>query len=247
MKDIILFVGPIAVGKTEAVRYLTDCVKQSKISVHKHARTDAQCICRIVLSDDKAGGKHHTHTWCKDTNGHLHTTHKERIPFISTDGEIPTKLRYMMFRTLNTLPKSKLLWFIEWAGGKNIYPKRHPWAQANFSYAAIVSDMKTSPRYKRWINRVRAVVHITATRDTRRSLNNKTAAFQLKSVKNGTKGWKRNSETFALFGKDDFSSSGFEHIFLTNKIPVYTIRNNGTPRFYTRLNALATTLFPRYH
>lgn len=65
----------------------------------------------------------------------------------------------------------------------------------------------------------------------------------IQASEEGTGKWKKSEEVLRFYGKDDFEESGLADFFRQHDIPVYTVVNDGTPRFFERLSNVFNKIF----
>ena len=65
----------------------------------------------------------------------------------------------------------------------------------------------------------------------------------IQASQEGTGKWQKSDKVLNFYGRDDFEESGMKQLFLDAGIPVYEVVNDGTPRFFRRLEAVFVKIF----
>jgi hypothetical protein len=240
-KDIIIVTGCNAVGKTTATNYLRNLASSRKIPYENKIIADSQCLLEAMEKDDKKKGLHHTHDWCKShSTGHRHDKDHLIFPFTVIDNGLPDNMRKTFFKKLAKLPQKNTYWFVEWAGGVNI----HPDSPVNYSYAYVKYMLEKGLLQDKWLKRVKAIIHVTAEKEIRFTLNKQRKipfSVRPEAIEEGTAFWQKNEQVLDFYGKDDFSQ--IEELFLSENIAVHKIENNGNCSFFENLEKIADTVF----
>lgn len=247
LKDFLLLVGVTSTGKTTSTEILKEFARSKNIPHEKRTLSDAQSIIRSVKEDDELGGYHHTHTWCIDkNNGHHHKNDEPIVPFIVTDNVIPEKMMRDFFKCLETTPITGKIYFVEWAGGINTYPKSDVLSKIDFSYTKTHKLIKNGTLPHKWLDRVISIIHLLANDDTRLLLNKKTPSFVDTAQAPYQVGWKRDEVTLRFFGSDDYGSSGLRTSFNKRGIKTYKIKNDASIAFYGKLKRISERIFENH-
>ena len=229
-RDIIIVTGCNAVGKTSASCYLKERVSsENKLAVSKHV-ADSQSLLAAMQQDDQTGGLHHTHDWCKGDQGHSHRDGEPLFPFTVLDNTLPDNMRTHFFEKLVSLSAGEL-WFVEWAAGVNT--NSSPLSQIDYSYATARKTLEEMDIASSLLKRILAVVHIEAEMPVRTCLNRRRSlptSLTAEEIGHGTAFWQKDEVVLQFYGEDDFHN--IKGLFKGEGIPIHTIENDGTPRFF---------------
>ncbi len=240
--DIILVTGRNMVGKTTAIYHLKKYIDLDKI--HNEIITDSQYLFESMMQDDKSGGIHHTHSWCeKSSRGHKHNSREDEpiFPFTVTDNTIPDSTFHLFFTALNNLPHiNNKIYFVELAGGRNTLFKDESGSDINYSYAKIKRIYQENLKYRKWMERVRTVIHITAADETRQILKHRRLMHFPKDLAKNTASWLIDERVLQFYGYDDFFE--IQGLFDSSGVTVHDIKNDGSVFFFDRLNCLSKEL-----
>lgn len=242
-KDIILIMGQNAVGKTTALRYLTGIAEQRGIVYEPQPISDFLFILKQTLIDDARGGFHHYHNWSQVKNGgHSHTNGEATIPFAITHNDLVDGMQEELLTTISLLPKSEKLCFVEWTGGINTNSPEEPASQVDFSFGRVSRKIREDLLPLQWLNRVHAVIHITAGTNTRFFFNTKDSDCPSSQILSGQASSWRISTVLKLFGQDDFSK--IKPFFKRAGVPfICNVYNKGDEGFYKDLRQISDLIF----
>ncbi|GAC1557741.1 MAG: hypothetical protein NVS2B2_15440 [Ktedonobacteraceae bacterium] len=231
-RDIIIVTGCNTVGKTSASCHLKERIApQHTFSMSQHV-ADSQSLLEAMQQDDRTGGFHHTHDWCvKGSKGHSHEHGKALFPFTVLDNKLPNDMRTHFFEKLVSLSATGELWFAEWAAGVNT--NSSPLSLIDYSYATARKTLEETNMSSCLLKRILAVVHIEAEMPVRSRLNRQRSLPStsiVEEIQHGTAFWQKDEIVLQFYGKDDFYT--IADMFKDEGIPMYTIKNDGTPRFF---------------
>jgi hypothetical protein len=240
-RDIIIVTGSNAVGKTTASNYLRKLATSYNIPYESRIIADSQCLFEAMQKDDRIHGLHHIHDWCEPgEQGHIHDLDHPVFPFTVTDNELPDRMRKSFFKKLAKLPSTNKFWFVEWAGGINTNPD----SLIDYSYSHVKFMLEKRMLPDKWLKRVKAVIHVTATNEVRFALNKqRTIPFSAcpEAIERGTAFWQKNEQVLGFYGKDDFSE--IEDLLGNASITISKIENNGSSSFFEDLETVAKKIF----
>jgi len=149
----------------------------------------------------------------------------------------------LFFARIQKHPFTNHFILAEYSGGANSYSFDHRLHKADFSYETTYKRFRKKMLPTTWMKRVKGIVYIKARQATRHVLNALSDVPEESGIMTGKKGWKRMPETFRLFGKDDFISSGFAEACTLHGGKIYTIHNDGTGKYYDSLNRVASLIY----
>lgn len=243
--DMIIITGCNSVGKSTTSNYLLKLATSYKIPHENRIVDDSQCLFEAMQLDDREGGLHHTHDWCKkNAPGHTHNLDQPIFPFTVTDNELPNRMRIHYFTKLTNLPITGKLWFAIWSAGVNTNPPADPTSRVDYSYATVKKLLLEGSLPDGWIKRTKAIIHLKADFSVRIALNKlrplPTSAEQEAQEKDSAF-WLKDERVLRFYGFDDFSE--IEGLFETASASIHTIENDGGNHFYTYLEALGDALF----
>lgn len=242
-KDIILIAGQNAVGKTTASSYFMQVAKERGIAYEPRPIDDFSFLYAQTIKDDVSGGHRHYHDWSGErSQGHSHANGEARIPFVVTHTALSDSMHNAFFNAIASLPQTGKFWFVEWTGGCNTNPPGNPAAQADFSFTRA-SKMLNEGRWPlQWLERIHAVIHISADTRTRFLLNTEDSEYPLLKESSGQTLVRRITTVLEIFGRDDFSS--IEPLFRDAGIElIFSLRNMGDSQFYDKLVRIGDSLF----
>lgn len=242
-KDLVLITGQNAVGKTTAFRYFTWIAEQRGIAYEPEPISDFLFILKQALMDDERGGFHHYHNWSESKiGGHSHANGEATIPFAVTHNGLVESMQEDLLKTITTLPRFEKLRFVEWTGGINTNPPEEPASQVDFSFKRVAKKLQEDLLPVQWIERVHAVIHISAETTTRVFFNTKDSDDQSPQILLGHASARRMSTVLDLFGHDDFykvapffKKAGVRFIF--------NMCNKGDEGFYEDLERISDVIF----
>ena len=242
-KDVVLIVGQNSVGKTTAFRYLTQFAQRQGIQYEADPVSDFFFLLNQTLKDDETGGFCHYHDWSEGRGcGHSHDHGEAKIPFVITHNELVDGMHDDFLNTITHLPRSGKLWFVEWTGGVNTNPLGKPVSQVDFSFDRIVKKLHEGCLPFEWIERVHAIIHISAEKATRYIFNVKDTKHQPLEIFSGQVSARRVETVLELFGRDDFSS--IEPMFNETRIKyIFDVYNKGDEQFYANLETIGELIF----
>lgn len=242
-RDIILIIGQNAVGKTTALRYLTRLAQQRGIAHEPEPISDFLFILKQTLKDDKQGGFRHYHNWSQEkTSGHDHENGEATIPFAVTHSALVDGMQEEFLKTLTFLPRFGKLHFVEWTGGINVNPPEEPASQVDFSFNRIANKIQEDLLPLQWIERVHAVIHISAATAIRIFFNTKDCDGQSLQILSGRASARRIPAVLNLFGHDDFCK--IEPFFRSADVRyIFHMCNKGDDGFYQDLREISEVIF----
>jgi ABC-type cobalamin/Fe3+-siderophores transport system ATPase subunit len=242
-KDIVLIIGQNAVGKTTAIRYLSWIAEQRGIVYEPKPISDFFFLLNQTLMDDKLGGFRHYHSWSQcQSSGHSHANGEPTIPFAVTHNDLVDGMQRELLQTITLLPRFEKLQFVEWTGGINTNPPEESVSQVDFSFYRISKKLKEDLLALQWIERVRAVIHISAETTTRFFLNTKDSNHRSSRILSGQASARRISTVLQLFGHDDFSK--IEPFFKKAGVRfIFNVCNKGDHDFYKDLRRIGGLIF----
>ncbi len=242
-KDIILIIGQNAVGKTTAFRYLTWIAEQRGIVYEHKPISDFFFLLQQTLIDDERGGFHHYHNWSKvKSGGHSHANGEPTIPFAVTHNDLVDGMQEEFLHAITLLPRLEKLQFVEWTGGINTNPLEEPASHVDFSFNRVAKKMQEDLLPLQWIERVHAVIHISAQTTTRFFFNTKDSTDQSSQILSGQVSARRISTVLNLFGYDDFAK--IEPFFRRAGVRfVFSVCNRGDDGFYRDLRGIGDVIF----
>lgn len=247
MKDIVLIVGQIAVGKTTASSYLMQLAREQGIAYEPTPIDDFPHLFEQVWKDDISGGHRHYHDWSGEgSEGHSHAHAEPYIPFVVTHTDLVDGMYTNFFNFITEQSQTGKLRFVEWTGGKNTNPPDRPAARADFSFTRAYEMIKEGHWSDRWLERILAIVHITADRETQLLLNTKNSEHPSFKESSDQVVGRRIKAALDIFGEDDFSS--IKLLFrgrVDNKL-IFDVCNKGGKEFYDRLEAISDSLFKKF-
>jgi hypothetical protein len=235
--------GQNAVGKTTAFRYLTGVAQQRGIVYDHQPVSDYLFILQQTLMDDKRGGFCHYHNWSQvKCGGHSHENGEPTIPFAVIHNDLVDAMQEELLKTITLLPRLGKLRFVEWTGGINTNPLEEPVSQVDFSFNRVSKKIKENLLGFEWVERVRAVIHISAGTTTRCLFNTKDCLSQSPQILLGQASAKRIPTVLKLFGHDDFAK--IEPFFQEAGVPfVFDMFNRGDDGFYEELREISDVIF----
>jgi hypothetical protein len=240
--NIIIITGQNSVGKTTAFNILSQEANGYGISYETQPVSDFLHLLNNVRKDDEAGGFHHYHEWTAEKKGgHSHRNKEPEVPFIVIGNKVIDGMFSDFFAFLSELPQSKNIYFAEWTSGININPPYEPASQVDCSFKKIAQSLQSGFLQRAWLNRVKAVIHPIADKDTRYDLNERKHSFLLQDLEEGNISPKKPRQVLDIFGKDDFSE--IEGLFHSKNIPTYTIQNDANTLFIENLQEISKELF----
>jgi hypothetical protein len=242
-KDIVLIIGQNAVGKTTAFRYLIWLAKQRGIVYEPEPISDFFFLLKQTLMDDEQGGFRHYHSWSPEKScGHSHKNGGATIPFAVTHNEIVDGMQEEFLQAITLLPRLEKLRFVEWTGGININPPEELVSRVDFSFKRVSKKIKEGLLAIQWLERVYAVVHISADTTTRFFFNTKDSEDQSAQILSGQASARRISTVLNLFGEDDFFS--IETCFRDAGVRfIFNVFNKGDREFYKDLRRISSMIF----
>jgi hypothetical protein len=236
MRNIIIVTGRSAVGKTTTSNYLRNIFASQKIPCEEHVISDALSLIKMVELDDKQGGLHHTHDWCKPTTyqkGHSHQLSQPILPFTVLDNTLPDAMLFDFFTELTKIPKTDTIYIAEWAAGLNNNPKDTLFSSIDYSYAKINEMFRKGILPTHWIKQVISVVHIVASDESRFTFNEKRNIPCSEKMLDGTMSWYTPEEILRFYDEDDFIN--IIPFFQKNDAHIYEITNSGNSNFFKEL------------
>jgi hypothetical protein len=240
-RNIVIIAGQNSVGKTTTFNVLTKEAKQIGIPYYHQPFSDLFFMLNTLKADDKQGGLNHYHEWCAHKMGiHTHDEGQAELPFIITDNKIIDEMFSDFFSDLAVSSSEKLL-FAEWTGGRNINPAGEPASGADFSFERIGRMLQEGRLPTDWLDRVRAVIHVTAKKSIRYALNEGKHTDSIEEIITGTISPKKGAIVLDIFGEDDFLQ--VEGFLQNRDIHIYPIENDGTCRFYEQLREVSRRFF----
>lgn len=244
VQDIIVVVGPSAAGKTEILNDFRGSCRIHGIPYVAKAVSDSHTILDRMRDDDRDGGRHHTHDWCKDkADGHSHLRGEPTLPFTVTSNRIPDLMYGDFFTQLATLPQTREIWFAEWSGAKNTNPPEEPASRADLSFNRIGRKLFWEEYDDSWLPRVRGIIHPITDPALRLSLNATRGIPSSCQIEYGTASWPLTEIGMKIFGEDDFDS--IAATFALRGIPVFSFTNDGDGQTMQReLLLIKRELFP---
>src|SRR5205085_8886753 len=105
---------------------------------------------------------------------------------------------------ITLLPRFSKLRFVEWTGGINTNPSEEPAAQVDFSFNRVAKKIQEDLLPIQWVERVHAVIHISAETTTRIFFNTKDSDEQSSQILSGHASARRMPTVLNLFGHSDF-------------------------------------------
>jgi hypothetical protein len=242
-KDIVLIIGQNAVGKTTAFRSLTWMAEQRGIAHESEPVSDFLFILKQALMDDERGGFRHYHNWsATKLGGHCHANGEATIPFAITHNDLVECMQEDFLSAITGLPQSEKLRFVEWTGGTNTNPPEEPASQVDFSFNRVSKKIQEDLLPIQWIERVHAVIHISAETTTRIFFNAKDSSDQSPQILSGHASARRMPTVLNFFGHDDFCK--IEPFFKKAGVRfIFDICNKGDERFYKDLRRISDVIF----
>ena len=242
-RDIILIIGQNAVGKTTALRSLTRIAEQRGIAHEPEPISDFLFILKQALMDDERGGFHHYHDWSQEkTGGHSHENGEATIPFAVTHSDLVDGMQEDFSKTLTFLPRFGKLRFVEWTGGINVNPPDEPASQVDFSFNRVAKKIQEDLLPLQWIERVHAVIHISAATAIRIFFNTRDFDGQALQILSGRASARRIPAVLNLFGHDDFYK--IEPFFRRAGVRyIFHMCNKGDDGFYKDLRGISEVIF----
>jgi hypothetical protein len=242
-KDIVLIIGQNAVGKTTAFRYLTWIAEQRGIVYEPEPISDFLFILKQALMDDERGGFHHYHNWSEaKIGGHSHKNGEATIPFAITHNDLVDGMQEEFLQTITLLPRFGKLRFVEWTGGINTNPPEEPASRVDFSFNRVAKKIQEDLLPIEWVERVHAVVHISAKAATRIFFNTKDSEDQSSQILSGHASARRMPTVLNLFGHGDFYK--IEPLFKKAGVRlVFDVCNKGDGDFYKDLRQISDVIF----
>ena len=242
-RDIVLIIGQNAVGKTTAFRYLTWVAEQRGIAYEPEPVSDFLFILKQALMDDLRGGFHHYHNWsATKTGGHSHANGESTIPFAVTHNDLVECMQEDFLNTITGFPRFEGLRFVEWTGGINTNPPEEPASQVDFSFSRVSKKMQEDLLPVQWIERVHAVVHISAEMALRIIFNTRDSDDQSPQILSGHASARRMPTVLNLFGHDDFCR--IEPFFQKAGVRfIFNVCNKGDEGFYRDMRGISNMIF----
>ena len=247
MKDIILIAGQNAVGKTTASSYFMQIARERGIAYNPRPVDDFSYLFDQTLKDDLSGGYCHYHYWSGErSRGHSHKNGEASIPFVVTHTALSDGMHNEFFYDIASLRKTGKLWFVEWTGGRNTNPPGNPAAQADFSFTRASKMIKVGRWPAQWLERIYAIIHISADIKTRFLLNTKDSKYPSLKESSGQILVRRVTTVLEIFGQDDFSR--IEPLFRNAGIElIFDLHNIGDDQFYNELATISSPLFNDFY
>lgn len=228
-KDIILVAGRICSGKKTILDTLYKTAKKWNIGYNYHYLSDTEAILAKIREDDRNGGFRHYHPWSKSLNGHTHAHGEPIAPFVITSNELIYEMWRNYFTKLNTLPKTKKLWFVELTGGVNIATDETI-SHIDRSFKKIGDLMVKNILPTDWLERVYGVLHPMADDIIVKHFDEGEHIHMLEGIKKDIVSPQKNETIYKVFGKDDFFEIG--KILHKKSIPyIYHFQNEGKESF----------------
>jgi hypothetical protein len=145
-------------------------------------------------------------------------------------------------QTITLLPRLGKLRFVEWTGGINLNPLQEPASQVDFSFKRVSKRIKENLLAIQWLERVYAVIHVSADTAIRSFFNTKDSDDQSSEMLSGQVSAKRISTVLNLFGEDDFS--WIEPFFKEFGVrSIFHVVNKGDRGFYRDLRRISHIIF----
>lgn len=228
VKDTILVASPSAGGKTFLLNYFRKLANEGNIPYNPVPLSDAQTIAHHMREDDKRGGLNHYHPWTEKKIGHVHHSlelHPE-FPFSLYGNVIADAMLGDFFQQLRDLPHNGNLHFAEWAGGGNINSDSEPAHTVDLSFEGVAKKLEQRFFTPDGLDRVLAVIHPYADRDTRLLLNSQRTVPTEEQIKFGTASWQLDPIGMRIFAEDDFHA--VVPLLRDRGIAFHTVINAGT-------------------
>ncbi len=232
-RNLVVFVGPSAAGKTEGMNILRGFLFANHIPYEDQSITDARSILEQIKRDDReTGGRNHFHEWCEGiTTGHSHAENQPDLGFTVTGYRIPRGM-YRDFTHVLSEPRSHdKLFFVEWSGAAS----KSQYGDADYAFARMRQEFKNGSYSKTWFSQVLAIIHPWVPDfDGRLHLNHLREGVLPtdEEMQTGKKSWFLPRSAMELFHDDDFETEMRPYLEaegLGGRI--YTIINGGENEF----------------
>jgi hypothetical protein len=172
-KNLLVFVGPSASGKTEGINVARAFFNSHNIPYEDIPITDSTSILdQIKLDDRETGGKNHFHEWCEGvTAGHSHSGDDGDRPdlgFTVTGYRIPHGMYKDFTQELTAKRHRDRVYLVEWSGAVSV----NSFGDADYSFARMRQEFDAGTYDRSWFTNVLAVIHTgTPSFEYRKHLN----------------------------------------------------------------------------